>query len=215
MAIAVFQQSPGQGSSKGKKMRFSKLILATNNQHKIAELTALLVGAGVTILTKADFPDFPEIEETANTLAENALEKSRTIFRMYGIPAVADDTGLEVDYLGGAPGVYSARYAGEGCSFADNNRKLLRELEGVPAEQRRARFVTVIAVTYADRDVCLEGAVNGHIATEPRGDNGFGYDPVFVYQPLGKTFAEMGSEMKNLVSHRAVALGKFKDWLFS
>jgi XTP/dITP diphosphohydrolase len=196
-------------------MRFSKVILATNNRHKIAEITALLEGAGVTILTKAGFPDFPEIEETANTLAENALEKSRTIFRKYGIPAVADDTGLEVDCLGGAPGVYSARYAGEGCTFADNNRKLLHELEGVPLENRHARFVTVIAVTYIDGEICFEGDVHGYIATEPRGDNGFGYDPVFVYEPLGKTFAEMGSETKNVVSHRAVALGKFKDWLFS
>jgi len=196
-------------------VKFSKLILATNNRHKIAELAALLEGAGVTILTKADFPDFPEIEEAANTLAENALEKSRTIFRKYGIPAVADDTGLEVDYLGDAPGVYSARYAGEGCTFADNNRKLLHELEDVPVERRRARFVTVIAVTYADGEICLEGDVHGYIATEPRGDNGFGYDPVFVYQPLGKTFAEIGPETKNVVSHRAVALGKFKDWLFS
>jgi XTP/dITP diphosphohydrolase len=196
-------------------VRFSKLILATNNQHKIAELTALLDGAGVIILTKADFPDFPEIEESADTLVENALEKSRAIFRKYGIPAVADDTGLEVEYLGGAPGVYSARYAGEGCTFADNNRKLLRELEGVRAESRSARFVTVIAVTYAGGEICLEGDVPGYIATEPRGDSGFGYDPIFVYQPLGKTFAEMGPETKNAVSHRAVALGKFRDWLLS
>lgn len=196
-------------------MKFSKLILATNNRHKIAELTALLEGAGVTILTKADFPDFPEIEESADTLVENALEKSRAIFRKYGIPAVADDTGLEVEYLGGAPGVYSARYAGEGCTFADNNRKLLRELEGVRAESRSARFVTVIAVTYAGGEICLEGDVPGYIATEPRGDSGFGYDPIFVYQPLGKTFAEMGPETKNAVSHRAVALGKFRDWLLS
>jgi XTP/dITP diphosphohydrolase len=196
-------------------MRFSKLILATNNRHKIAEITAMLEGAGVTILTKADFPDFPEIEETADSLAENALEKSRTIFRNYGIPAVADDSGLEVDYLKGAPGVYSARYAGEGCSFADNNRKLLHELEGVPVAGRRARFVTVIAVTYAEGEVCLEGDVHGYIATESRGDNGFGYDPVFVYEPLGKTFAEIGPEKKNAVSHRAVALGKFRDWLLS
>lgn len=196
-------------------MKFSKLILATNNRHKIAELTALLAGAGVTILTKADFADFPEIEETADTLAENALEKSRTIFCKYGIPAVADDTGLEVECLGGAPGVYSARYAGEGCTFADNNRKLLRELEGVPVEDRTARFVTVIAATFAGGEVCLEGDVHGYIAAEPRGDNGFGYDPVFVYPPLGKTFAEMSSETKNAVSHRAVALGKFRDWLFS
>jgi XTP/dITP diphosphohydrolase len=196
-------------------VKFSKLILATNNRHKIAELTALLAGAGMTILTKADFPDFPEIEETADTLAENALEKSRTIFRKYGIPAVADDTGLEVECLDGAPGVYSARYAGEGCTFADNNRKLLGELEGVPVEGRRARFVTVIAATFAGGETCLEGDVRGYIAAEPRGDNGFGYDPVFVYPPLGKTFAEMSSETKNTVSHRSVALGKFKDWLLS
>lgn len=175
----------------------------------------MLDGVDVTILTKADFPDFPEIEETADTLAENALEKSRAIFRKYGIPAVADDTGLDVNFLGGAPGVYSARYAGEGCTFADNYHKLLRELEGVPIEDRSARFVTVIAVTYAEGAVCLEGDVHGYIAMEPRGDNGFGYDPVFVYQPLGKTFAEMDPETKNAVSHRAVALGKFKDWLFT
>jgi XTP/dITP diphosphohydrolase len=196
-------------------VKFSKFILATNNQHKIAELSAMLVGVDVTILTKANFPDFPEIEETADTLAENALEKSRAIFRKYGIPAVADDTGLEVDFLGGAPGVYSARYAGEGCTFADNYHKLLRELDGVPMGERSARFVTVIAVTYAEGEVCLEGDVHGHIATEPRGDNGFGYDPVFVYQPLGKTFAEIDPKTKNVVSHRAAALGKFKDWLIT
>lgn len=196
-------------------MKFSKLILATNNRHKIAELSAMLDGVDVTILTKADFPDFPEIEETADTLAENALDKSRAIFRKYRIPAVADDTGLEVNFLGGAPGVYSARYAGESCTFADNYHKLLRELEGVPIEDRSARFVTVIAVTYADGEVCLEGDVQGCISTEPRGDNGFGYDPVFIYQPLGKTFAEMDPETKNAVSHRAAALGKFKDWLLS
>jgi XTP/dITP diphosphohydrolase len=194
-------------------VKFSKFILATNNQHKVAELSAMLDGIDVAILTKADFPDFPEIEETADTLAENALEKSRAIFRKYGIPAVADDTGLEVDFLGGAPGVYSARYAGEGCTFADNYHKLLRELDGVPMGERSARFVTVIAVTYAEGEVCLEGDVQGHIATEPRGDKGFGYDPVFVYQPLGKTFAEIDPKTKNNVSHRAAALGKFKDWL--
>ncbi len=194
-------------------MKFSKLILATNNRHKIAELAAMLSGTGVTILTKADFPDFPEIEETATTLADNALVKSRVIFHKYGIPSVADDTGLEVDCLGGAPGVYSARYAGEGCSFADNNRKLLRELEGVPAERRQARFVTVIAVVYDGGEVCFEGDARGYIATGPRGENGFGYDPIFIYQPLGKTFAEMGLEVKNAVSHRAAALAKFRNWL--
>ncbi len=194
-------------------MKFTRLILATNNPYKISELSAMLAGSGITILTRNDFPDFPEIEETAVTLAENALEKSRAIFRKYGIPAVADDTGLEVEYLGGAPGVFSARYAGPGCSFDDNNRKLLRELEGVPPDRRSARFITVIAVTYAGGDVCLEGEVRGIILTERRGANGFGYDPVFLYPPLGKTFAEMTPAEKNSVSHRGAALRKFTDWL--
>lgn len=194
-------------------MKFDRLLLATNNRHKIAEIAALLRDTGVTIVSKADFPDFPEIEETADTLAENALEKARTIFSRYGVPAIADDTGLEVEFLHGAPGVYSARYAGEGCTFADNNRKLLRELNGVPEPQRRARFVTVLAVAYPGGEVCLEGAVDGVILTSPRGSNGFGYDPVFFYPPAGLTFAEMSAEAKNAVSHRGAALRKFKDWL--
>jgi XTP/dITP diphosphohydrolase len=196
-------------------MRFDKLILATNNQHKIAEMTAMLVGTGITISTKRDFPDFPEIEETASTLSENALEKSRVIYRRYGLPAVADDTGLEVDFLGGGPGVYSARYAGEGCTFADNNRKLLEALARVPLPQRQARFVTAIAVTFSEGEVCFRGEVDGYIAVEARGVGGFGYDPVFWYPPLERTFAEMTPAEKNSVSHRGTALRKFKEWLLA
>lgn len=194
-------------------MRFDKLILATNNRHKIEELSAMLSGSGVELLTKNDFPDFPEIEETADTLAGNALQKARAIFQKYQIPAVADDSGLEVDFLHGAPGVFSARYAGENCTFADNNRKLLRELEGLPAGQRRARFVTVIAVDYPGGSVCLEGDVWGEITTEEHGAQGFGYDPVFYYPASKKTFAEMTPPEKNQISHRGAALQKLRLWL--
>lgn len=194
-------------------MKFSKLILATNNEHKIREMSQLLADLQIEVLSKRDFPDFPDVPETGETLAENALLKSRAIFKLYGLPAVADDTGLEVAYLNGAPGVISARYAGEGCTFADNNRKLLAELDGVPPAKRAARFVTAIAISYDRGDKVVEGAVDGVIATENRGDNGFGYDPVFIYPPTGLTFAQMGAEEKNNVSHRGRALAKFREWL--
>lgn len=194
-------------------MKFRRLILATNNEHKIREMMQVLNGLEVEILSKRDFPDFPDVEETGTTLAENALIKSRAIFAKYGIPAVADDTGLEVAFLNGGPGVLSARYAGPGCSFADNNRKLLSELAAASGKDRRARFVTAIAVSYEGGDEVLEGSVEGHITETNRGDNGFGYDPVFYYPQAGKTFAEMTAEEKNAVSHRGRALLRFKDWL--
>lgn len=194
-------------------IKFKKLILATNNRHKIEEITAILSDLGVEILTKNDLTDFPEVEETAETLAGNALQKSRAIFRQYGIPALADDSGLEVEFLQGAPGVLSARYAGAGCTFADNNHKLLREMEGVPPEQRRARFVTVIAVSHAGGDICLEGDVWGRITAREQGTSGFGYDPVFFYPPTERTFAEMTFPEKNLISHRGLALKKLREWL--
>ncbi|MFH2054710.1 MAG: RdgB/HAM1 family non-canonical purine NTP pyrophosphatase [bacterium] len=196
-------------------MRFSRIILATNNIHKIREMSQLLADLQVEVLSKRDFPDFPDIEETGTTLAENALLKARAIYARYGIPAVADDTGLEVAHLNGGPGVLSARYAGAGCSFADNNRKLLAELAGVPSAQRGARFVTVIAISYEGGDQIVEGAVEGFIAERNRGENGFGYDPVFVYPPTGETFAEMGAVQKNSISHRGRALVKLREWLLS
>jgi XTP/dITP diphosphohydrolase len=194
-------------------MKFDKLILATNNEHKIREMSQVLDGSGVKILTKSDFNGFPDVEETGRTLAENALLKSRAIFKKYGVPAVADDTGLEVEYLAGAPGVLSARYAGPGCSFADNNRKLLGEMRDASGEERRARFVTIIAVSWEEGDEVLEGSVEGYIAEENRGSNGFGYDPVFYYPPAEMTFAEMTAEEKNRVSHRGRAVERFKHWL--
>jgi XTP/dITP diphosphohydrolase len=176
-------------------------------------MSQVLADLDIEILSKADFADFPDVAETGETLADNALLKSRAIFARYGIPAVADDTGLEVEYLAGAPGVLSARYAGEGCSFADNNRKLLAELKGVKLPQRKARFVTVIAVSHDEGDKLLEGAVDGFITESSRGENGFGYDPVFYYPPADKTFAEMSAAEKNRVSHRGRALACFKAWL--
>jgi len=196
-------------------MHFSKLILATNNEHKIREMSQLLEDLKIEVLSKRSFPDFPDVEETGTTLAENALLKSRAIYAKYGIPAVADDTGLEVEYLSGAPGVISARYAGEGCSFADNNRKLLAALADVPSEQRSARFVTVIAITHEGGDQVVEGVVEGQIAEANRGENGFGYDPIFIYPPTGETFAEMAADKKNSVSHRGRALEKLREWLLA
>jgi XTP/dITP diphosphohydrolase len=194
-------------------VKFDRLILATNNEHKVREMTQVLNGLGVEIFSKRDFPDFPDIVETGTTLAENALLKSSAVFARYGIPAVADDTGLEVAYLNGGPGVFSARFAGPGCSFAHNNRKLLSELSEARGEERRARFVTAIAVSYEGGDEVLEGSVEGYIAESNRGENGFGYDPVFYYPQAGKTFAEMTADEKNAISHRGRALMRFKEWL--
>lgn len=196
-------------------MKFDKLILATNNKHKIAEMTAMLKDTGVTILNRDDLEDFPDIEETGTTLEENALLKSRLIFSQYRIPAVGDDTGLEVEFLDGAPGVYSARYAGPHSSFEDNNRRLLKELSGLPFDKRMARFATVIAVSCAEGDFCHRGEVNGVISESMQGVNGFGYDPVFFYPPAQKTYAQMTPDEKNQVSHRGRALAKFKEWLLA
>lgn len=196
-------------------MKFDKLILATNNKHKIAEMTAMLKDTGVTILTRDDLEDFPDIEETGTTLEENALLKSRLIFSQYHIPAVGDDTGLEVEFLEGAPGVYSARYAGPTSSFEDNNRKLLKELAGLPFDKRTARFATVIGVSCPEGDFCHRGEVFGVIAESMQGVNGFGYDPVFFYPPAQKTYAQMTPEEKNQISHRGRALAKFKEWLLA
>ena len=196
-------------------MKFDKLILATNNKHKIAEMTAMLEDTGITILTRDDLEDFPNIEETGATLEENALLKSRLIFSHYRVPAVADDTGLEVEVLDGAPGVYSARYAGPNCNFEDNNRKLLKELTDVSFDRRIAKFATVIAISFDGGDLTHRGEVDGVIAESMMGVNGFGYDPVFFYPPLQKTYAQMTLEEKNRVSHRGRALAKFKDWLIA
>jgi len=190
----------------------AKLILATNNPHKISEISAILAGLPVEILSVKDFPDFPIIEESGETLMENASLKARAVWDKYHISAVADDTGLEVDFLQGGPGVYSARFAGPACSYDDNNRKLLSLLDGIPEHQRTARFRTVMA--FVDKAGVLHlahGILEGSIATKPRGEFGFGYDPIFVVTGTDRTLAEFPSQKKNEISHRAKALANIRE----
>jgi len=192
-----------------------KLVLATNNKDKIREMKNLLEDLPVEIMTSKNFDDFPEIEETGTTLEENAILKAEGIFRATGLPSLADDSGLEVDYLDGAPGVYSSRYAGPGCTYDDNNRKLLAEMGGVPRERRTARFRCVIAICFAEGDTqIVEGKAEGYITEEKSSaTHGFGYDPVFFYPPHGKTFAELTLDEKNKISHRGLALRAAKEIL--
>lgn len=192
-----------------------ELVLATRNRDKGAELAALLGDLGVTIRTLAEFHDAPEIVEDGETCRANAIKKAKTIARHTGLPAVADDTGLMVDALGGRPGIYAARYAGENATYEDNWRKLLRELTGVPQARRRARFVTAAAMAWPGTEPVdvVEGTLEGVITEEPSGNQGFGYDPVFFVPELGKTLAQLTPEEKNRVSHRAKAFVKVKELL--
>src|SRR6187401_2651812 len=191
-----------------------ELVLATRNRHKATELIQLLGGLGITIRTLDEFPEAPEVVEDGNTCEANAIKKACAIAEYTGMPAVADDTGLEVDALGGRPGVYAARYAGEGATYEDNWRKLLGEMAGVPRDRRTARFVTVAAVALPSQRVeVATGRLEGLITEEPAGAGGFGYDPVFYVPELRKTLAELSSEEKNRISHRAKAFAQVRDLL--
>lgn len=191
-----------------------ELVLATRNRHKIEELVALLGNQGITIHTLDEFPDVPDVLEDGDTCEANAVKKARVIAEFTGLPAVADDTGLEVDALGGRPGVYAARYAGEGASYEDNCRKLLQELLGVPRGQRTARFLTVAAIALPSGGIRVaQGTLAGVIAEEASGTLGFGYDPVFLIPALGKTLAQLSADQKNTISHRANAFTQAKDLL--
>jgi XTP/dITP diphosphohydrolase len=192
-----------------------KLVLATANPDKAAEIRAVLRDAGLDLELVARPDDVPAVEETGTTLEDNARLKAVALCEATGLPAVADDTGLEVDALGGAPGVHSARYAGEDVTYADNVAKLLREVAGVDAPARTARFSTVAIARWPDgREVAAIGEVEGVIATETRGEGGFGYDPVFVpVEGDGRTFAEMSAEEKHRVSHRGRAFRTLADGL--
>ena len=188
-----------------------ELVLATRNRHKGEELAALLGGLGITIRTLDEFPDAPEVVEDGDTCEANAIKKARVIAAFTGLPAVADDTGLEVDALGGRPGVYAARYAGEDATYEDNCRKLLLELTGVPRERRTARFLTVAAIALPSDGIRVaQGILEGEIAAEASGTLGFGYDPVFLIPELGKTLAELSADQKNAISHRAKAFTQAK-----
>ena len=193
----------------------SRVVLATANPDKAREIRDVLgaVGLASGLVSRPD--DVPDVEETGDTLEENARLKAAALCDATGLPAIADDTGLEVDALGGAPGVRSARYAGEDVTYADNVAKLLRELDGVTSEQRGARFVTVAIAQWPDgREVVARGEVRGTITTSPRGQSGFGYDPVFVPEEGdGRTFAEMTAREKHALSHRGRAFRALADAL--
>ena len=185
-----------------------QIVLATHNKGKMSEINNLL-SSSYEVLTLDHFPNIKEIPETGKTLKENAFIKARTVFEMTGLPSLADDTGLEVESLGGEPGVFSARYAGEQASYQDNCEKLLKNMMRVPKEDREAKFRTVIAYKDDNRELSCDGSVKGEIAQSPKGSFGFGYDSVFYYPPLEKTFAELSEEEKNSISHRGRALRKF------
>jgi XTP/dITP diphosphohydrolase len=187
-----------------------RLLIATRNPDKLGEIRAILQAPGLALVSAADIPGLPEVEETGRTLEENAALKARTLACRAGLWALADDSGLEVDVLGGAPGVRSARYAGPEADYRANNLKLLKALEG--KSDRRARFRCVMALSDpAGRCACVEGACEGVIVEAPRGREGFGYDPLF--QPDGHrlTFAEMPPEEKNRLSHRYRALQRARE----
>ena len=190
--------------------RRRKLVLATHNSHKKTEMNTLLAPLGISIVGLDDFPQIGDIEETGTTLLENSLIKARSVHRITGLPSLADDTGLEVDALDGAPGVYSARFAGENPTYGDNINKLLSKLDGVSSEKRTARFRTVIAFVDGKTELFTEGIIEGLITVEPRGYDGFGYDPIFLPETESKTFAEMSQERKNQISHRGRALARMQ-----
>jgi XTP/dITP diphosphohydrolase len=184
-----------------------KLIIATKNRGKLAEFKEMLAALPFEITSLADDPDFPDIEETGDTFAQNAIIKAEAVVRACGELSLADDSGLEVDALDGRPGVYSARYAGEGMGDAANNEKLLAELSGIPESLRTARFRTVIAIAAPGLVTQLvHGTIEGIIADAPQGTGGFGYDPLFYVPSTQKTFAQMTTAEKNKISHRAQAM---------
>ena len=195
-------------------MNCKKIVFATNNAHKLEEIRQMLAGTGIDILSLADIGCHDDIPETAPTIEGNALQKARYIYDKYGMSCFADDTGLEVRALGGAPGVYSARYAGgPGHDSEANMAKLLAELR--PFTDRKARFRTAICLILANasQPVTFEGTVNGEITTERHGTEGFGYDPVFRPDGYADTFAQLGPEVKNKISHRALAVKKLVEYL--
>ncbi len=197
-------------------MNIRRLLLATHNTHKAVELQAMLTDLGVDVLTLDAYPQVGEILEDAGTIEGNALKKAKEVYGLTGIPAMADDTGLEVFYLNKAPGVYSSRYAGPDATYADNCRKLLGSMKGVPPRRRGAQFRCVLAfVAPGIAPILEEGICPGTITEAPHGEGGFGYDPVFLPDGYTQTFAEMPPDLKNAISHRGKALLKMKDTLNS
>lgn len=190
------------------------IVLATRNANKVREFRELLQDMPLRVLCCSDFPGCPDVEEDGATFVENALKKARTVAAYTNRIALADDSGLEVDALGGAPGIFSSRYGGPECDAQKNIARLLKELDGVPDQRRGARFRCVIALVAPDgRERIVEGICRGKIVEEPRGEKGFGYDPVFLDEESGRTFAQMDSSLKNRISHRGRAMQELKKIL--
>lgn len=191
-----------------------ELVVATSNRGKLQEIRSLLDGVVDTVRCAADFTEFPETIEDGSTFRDNALKKAREAMRFSGLPALADDSGLVVDVLGGRPGVHSARFAGEGAGDAANNRRLLEELNGIPADRRQAAFVCVLAfVSPEGHEQVFSGRIGGAILTAEHGEGGFGYDPLFLVDGFDRTMAELSLQEKNLISHRGQALQHFRAFL--
>ena len=183
-----------------------KIVIATHNQDKLKEIQREIDGFKWEVVSLSAFPEILEIVEDGKTLVENALIKAREVFKKTGLPTISDDTGLEVDALDGAPGVYTARYAGEECSYEDNVNKMLKDMHKVPIPNRTAMFKTVMVFKDENEELIVEGVVKGIISRETRGEDGFGYDPIFYVPENNKTFAEMTMSEKNKISHRGNAI---------
>jgi XTP/dITP diphosphohydrolase len=194
-------------------MKPDRLNLATRNPDKIKEIRMILNDPQWNLISLLDFPEMDEIIEDGDTLEANALKKARESFQWTQIPSIADDTGLEVDCLDGAPSVWSSRFAGEDASYRDNCEKLLELMRRVPEEKRTARFRCVVAYADSDEEFTVDGICEGVILDVYRGEGGFGYDPLFYLREIGKTFAELGTEEKNRISHRGIAFRKMDDRL--
>ena len=195
--------------------RRQTLVLATHNPDKQTEMNAVLSDLGLDVIGLDQYPGIEDIPENGTTLLENAMIKAHTVHLKTGLPALSDETGLEVDAVHGAPGVYSARFAGENSTYQDNVQKLLSLMAGVPKLNRTARFRTVIALVNGDTEIWTEGIIEGLITCEERGTGGFGYDPIFEEKDTKKTFSEMSSAEKNKISHRALALKKMRKELLT
>ena len=188
----------------------NKIVIATHNEHKLIEMKEILKDLPFKFIGLKEFPNITDIPETGDTFLENSLIKARTAHSLTGLPSIGDDTGLEVKYLDGAPGVLSARFAGKNANYKDNLLKLLKCLENVPIEKRRAQFRTVISFVTDKKEQWVEGIVKGIIFARAQGNRGFGYDPIFYIPELQKTFSELSMAEKNKISHRGLALEKFR-----
>jgi XTP/dITP diphosphohydrolase len=191
----------------------NKIVIGTSNPHKFEEIVQILEGIPALFLSLQDFPQIPPIEETGSTFRENALLKARTVYKRTSLLTLADDSGLEVDALQGAPGIYSARFAGKERDYTANNNKLLESMKEIHDKHRQAQFRCVVGIVGPDTEQVVEGLVRGRIIQQRQGSGGFGYDPLFVPDGFTKTFAEMDEALKNRISHRAVAFQKARFYL--